>query len=119
MSTQQQPAELAVLMKLRLLALDDNPLRRRVDRLEAGALIAVLASGLLVVPAAAALGTTVRKGADSFALGSAAGFGVLIVAWPLLWGLYRLTRLYLDRRRAQDWTREWEQVAPRWTQSQN
>jgi hypothetical protein len=74
-------------------------------------------AALPVVPWAAAFGTTVRELAGSFTLGLAAG--LLMVAWPVLWGLYRLTRLSLDRRRAQDWTREWEQVAPRWTQSQN
>ncbi|ONI75716.1 hypothetical protein BWI15_07760 [Kribbella sp. ALI-6-A] len=201
-STQQRRAERAVLMKLRLLGLGRNPLRRRVDRVESGVIIAVLIGALLAIPVAPGLGTSVREqadrtaaerkaqlrqveartventaeivpstpgqvtsqvrvvwfdatglsgegraevligtragtaltiwldrngsiarapreSADSVALGVAAGFALLMVAWPLLWGGYRLARLSLDRRRAQEWEREWELVSPRWTRSQN
>lgn len=201
-STQQHRAERAVLMKLRLLGLGRNPLRRRVDRVESGVIIGVLVGALLAIPVAAGLGTSVREqadrtaaerraqlrlvdartventadivpstpgqvtsqvrvvwydaaglpregraevligtragtaltvwldrngtvarapreSADSVALGVAAGFALLMVAWPLLWGGYRLARLSLDRRRAQEWEREWKLVSPRWTRSQN
>jgi hypothetical protein len=201
-SIQQHRAERAVLMKLRLLGLDRNPLRRSVDRVESGLIIGVLIGALLAIPVAAGLGTSVREqadrtaaerkaqlrqvdartlentaelvpstpgqvnsqvrvvwydaaglpregraevligttagtaltvwldrngtiarapreSADSVALGAAAGFALLMVAWPLLWGAYRLARRSLDRRRAQEWEREWEQVSPRWTRSQN
>jgi hypothetical protein len=201
-STQQHLAERAVLMKLRLLGLGRNPLRRRVDRIEAGVIIGVLIGALLAIPVAAGLGTSVREqadrtaaerraqlrqveartventadivpaspgqvtsqvrvvwfdaaglpregraevligtragtaltvwldrngtiarapreSADSMALGVAAGFALLTLAWPLSWGGYRLARLSLDRRRAQEWEREWEEVSPRWTRSQN
>jgi hypothetical protein len=201
-TTNQRQFELLVLMQLRRLGLGRNPLRRRVDRLEAAFLLCVLVAGLLVIPAAAALGTTVRgradhtaarqraevqpvqartmestaeaapsalglattrvrvswsdasgsphegwadvligtrpgteltlwldrsgamapapgKPADSTALGVAAGLSAPMLVWPLLWGLFRLARRPLDRRRTEEWAREWEQVSPRWTRPQN
>ncbi|TCN35022.1 hypothetical protein EV644_11743 [Kribbella orskensis] len=59
-----------------------------------------------------------RESADSAAVGVVAGVTMLMLAWPFLWGLFRLARLLLDRRRAQDWGREWEQVSPRWTRTE-
>ena len=59
-----------------------------------------------------------RDPADSVALGSAAGLTLPMLAWPMLWATFRLARRPLDRRRAQDWAREWEQVSPRWTRPQ-
>lgn len=56
-----------------------------------------------------------RESADSTALGASAGTGLLMLVWMIAWGLYRLARLSLDRRRAEAWTVEWEQVASRWT----
>src|SRR3954466_3411051 len=57
-------AELFVLMQLRRLGLGRNPLRRRVDRLEAGLLMTTLLAALLVVPAAAAVSTTISNRAE-------------------------------------------------------
>jgi hypothetical protein len=191
----------SVLMQLRRLGFGRNPLRRRVDRLESALLLGALVAALLAIPAAAALGTTIRnrsehtaaqqraelhpvqartlenatkavpsalgqistrvrviwfdasgspregsadvligteagteltiwldraeamaraprEPADSAALGVAAGVTMPMLAWLLLWGLFRLARLLLDRRRAQDWAREWEQVSPRWTRTE-
>jgi hypothetical protein len=201
-TTHQRRLELSVLMQLRRLGLGRNPLRRRADRLEAALLLCAMVAGLLVIPAAAALGTTIRgraeqtaarhraevhpvqartmestaeavpstlglattrvrvswfdalgsrhegwadvligtkpgteltlwfdrsgamtrapkEPADSTALGIAAGFTAPMLAWPLLWGLFRLVRRPLDRRRTEEWAREWEQVSPRWTRPQN
>jgi hypothetical protein len=195
-TTRQRRGELSVLMQLRRLGFGRNPLRRRVDRLESALLLGVLVAALLAIPAAAALGTTIRnraehtaaqqraelhpvqartlentakavpsargqiatpvrviwfdalgspqegwadvligtkagteltiwldrtgararaprESADSAALGVAAGVTMPMLVWPLLWGLFRLARLPLDRRRAQEWAREWEQVSPR------
>ncbi|WP_132155883.1 hypothetical protein [Kribbella antiqua] len=53
-----------VVMQLRRLWLGHNPLRRRVDRLEAALLMIVLVAALLVIPAAAAFGTTIRNRAE-------------------------------------------------------
>ncbi|MEV0290952.1 MULTISPECIES: hypothetical protein [unclassified Kribbella] len=39
---------------------------------------------------------------------------LVMVVWPLLWALFRLARWSLDRRRAREWARGWERVAPRW-----
>ena len=200
-ATHQRRIELSVLMWLRRLDFGRNPLRRRVDRLESALLLGVLMAALLVVPAAAALGTTIhdraenaatrqraalrqvqartlentaeivpstpgqvttrvrigwldpagstregsadvvigtkagteltiwldragaiarapRASADSTALGSAAALTLPMLGWPLLWATFRLARRPLDRRRAQDWAREWEQVSPRWTRPQ-
>ncbi len=200
-TTQPRRLELSILMQLRRLGFGRNPLRRRVDRLESAVLLGVLVTALLVVPAAAALGTTVhgrtehaaaqrraelrqvqartvestedivpstpgqvttqvritwseasgspkggfaevtigtkagtelpiwldrsgamarapRDPADSAALGSAAGLTLPMLAWPMLWAAFRLARRPLDRRRAQDWAREWEQVSTRWTRPQ-
>jgi len=193
--------EFSVLMLLRRFGFGRNPLRRRVDRVESAVLLGVLVAGLLVVPGAAALGTTIRnrfehaatqrraelhsvqartlektaqavpagrgqvatrvrvqwhdasgsphegradvligteagsaltiwldrfgaiapaprEPADSVALGVATGFTVPMVVWPLLWGLFRIARRILGRRRADGWEREWEQVAPRWTRTE-
>jgi uncharacterized membrane protein len=48
-----------------------------------------------------------REPADSTALGTAVGVGVLMIVWPALWGLFSLARRRLDRRRAQAWELEW------------
>jgi hypothetical protein len=200
-TTRQHRAESFVAMQLRRLGLGRNPLRRRVDRLEAALLMISLAAALLVVPAAAALGTTIRNRAeqsaaqeraevrsvkartledtaevvpsspgsttttvrvrwsdtsgspqegkadvligtgagteltiwldrtgamtraprppaDSIALGLAAGVTMPMLAWPLLLALFQFARRPLDRHRAEEWAREWEQVSPRWTRPQ-
>lgn len=202
MSYHQRRTELSILMQLRVLGFGRNPLRRRVDRIESAVLFAALAVALLMIPAAAALGSTVseraertatqrrselrsvqartlestadvvpsspgltttkvrvmwldtlgtaREGredvligtkagteltvwldptgaitsapqssADSAALGVVAGVTIPMLAWPLLFGLVRFARRPLDRRRAQEWAREWEQVSPRWTNPQH
>lgn len=59
-----------------------------------------------------------RLPADSAAFGAAAGLTFLMLGWPLLWGLFRLARIPLDRRRAAELDREWAETSPRWTQSQ-
>jgi hypothetical protein len=65
------------------------------------------------------IGAPPRQPADNTALGAAAGLTAVMLAWPLLWGLFRLARIPLDRRRARDWAREWEQVAPRWKRTEH
>jgi len=100
-SIREHRAELFVAMRLRRFGFGRNPLRRRADRLESALLIAILAAGLLMVPAAAALGT--------------AGLAVPVFVWPSLFALYRSGVRRLDRRRADDWARQWRQVSPRWT----
>lgn len=199
-TTHHRRAELFVAMQLRLLGLGRNPLRRRVDRLEAVLMMCALVVALLVIPAAAGLGTTVREHAedsaaqqraqvhpvqartlenaseavapslglnttvrvrwvdpsgsphegradvlvgtaagteltiwldraglmtkaprlpaDNAALGIAVGFTVPVLAWPLLFALFRGARRSLERRRAEEWAREWELVSPRWTRPQ-
>src|SRR5690242_18389094 len=66
-STQQRRAELFVMMQLRRLSFGHNPLRRRVDRIEAAFLLVAIALALLVIPAAAALGTTLHDRAEQSA----------------------------------------------------
>ncbi|WP_432875446.1 Rv1733c family protein [Kribbella sp. CA-245084] len=66
-STPQHRAELFVMMQLRRLSLGHNLLRRRVDRIEAAFLLVAIAIALLVVPAAAALGTTLHDRAEQSA----------------------------------------------------
>jgi hypothetical protein len=200
-STDQRRSELWALMQLRRLDLRHNPLRRRVDRTESLLLSAMLFAALLLVPAAAALGTAIadasersatqrraelrpvqartledtasavpsvpgqmasrvrvgwtdeaglprearsdvvigtkagtavtiwldragavspapRQPADSAALGAAAGLTAVMLGWPSLWGLFRLARIPLDRKRARDWEREWAEISPRWKRSQ-
>ena len=197
----QRRAELYVVMQLRLLSFGDNPLRRRVDRLEAVLRIVALTAALLMIPAAA-LSTTVRdrtaqsatqaraevrpvqartldgtaqavpstlgltttpvrirwyddRGtpheakadvligtkagteltiwldrsgamrpaprppADGTALAVATGVTLPMLAWPLIFGLFRLSRRPLDRRRAEQWAHEWRQVSRRWTGRQS
>ncbi|MGW1344443.1 Rv1733c family protein [Kribbella sp. NPDC002412] len=55
-----------------------------------------------------------RSGLDSAAVGSMIGMFVIAGSWLALWGLVRLARIPLDRRRARDWASEWDSVAPRW-----
>jgi len=62
--THQHRAELFMMMQLRLLSLGRNPLRRGVDRLEAVLSMVALMAASLVVPAAAAFGTTIRDRAE-------------------------------------------------------
>ena len=59
-----------------------------------------------------------RQPQDSAALGAGAGMLVVMVGWPLLWGLFRLLRVPLDRSRSRAWEREWAEIAPRWKKSQ-
>ncbi|MFD3401327.1 hypothetical protein ACFWUU_11645 [Kribbella sp. NPDC058693] len=59
-STPQHRAELFVMMQLRRLSFGHDPLRRRVDRIEAAFLLVAVVVALLVIPAAAALGTTLH-----------------------------------------------------------
>ncbi|MDX6282152.1 MAG: hypothetical protein QOH03_3223 [Kribbellaceae bacterium] len=56
-----------------------------------------------------------RDPGDCTALGAGSGTGLLILVWTIAWGLFRLARRSLDRRRDQAWTVEWEQVSSRWT----
>ena len=197
-STPQHRAELFVMMQLRRLSFGHNALRRRVDRIEAAFLLVAIALALLVIPAAAALGTTLhdraaqsaaddrasvqqvhartlegtanavpstlglsttsvrvswrdRSGSshegkadvllgtpvnadvtiwidqtgamtgapgtssDSAALGTAIALTFPLLAWPTLYGAWRLARRPLDRHRADEWAREWRKVSPRWT----
>ena len=197
-TTHRRAGELWVLMRLRRLSFGRNPLRRRTDRLEAALLLTAFAVALLVVPAAAIVGTAVRDRAeqaaarerterhpvrartqedagssassgstqfitpvrvawldrsgttqegqtdvvigtktgaeltiwldregtittaprdstDSAALGTLAGMTLPMLAWPLLFALFRLARRPLNRARTDAWAREWEQVSPRWT----
>jgi len=196
-STQQHNGELWVQMQVRRLGFGRSALRRRTDRLESVLLLGTILLGLLAVPAAAAVGTTVdhkseqaaarhraevrqvqartledaanvytavpgqvesrvrvgwldeagfpqegrtyvsvgtkidtevtiwldrsgavarppRQAGENAALGIAAGMGVAVASWLILTGAFWLGRLPLDRRRAKDWEREWEQVAERW-----
>ncbi|MFI5694629.1 hypothetical protein ACIA58_22440 [Kribbella sp. NPDC051586] len=66
-SRSQRRAELFVVMQLRRLGFGRNPLRRRVDRIEAALLLTALTVALLVIPAAAAIGTTIRDRSEQSA----------------------------------------------------
>ena len=59
--------------------------------------------------------TAPRDSTDSAALGTLAGMTLPMLAWPLLFALFRLARRPLNRARTDAWAREWEQVSPRWT----
>ncbi|TCN31211.1 hypothetical protein EV644_12986 [Kribbella orskensis] len=66
-SVQQRSGELWVLMHARRLGLGRNPLRRPVDRLEAGFVLLALVACLLTIPVGAAVGTSVRKAGENHA----------------------------------------------------
>lgn len=66
-STRQHNGELWVKMHARRLGLGRNPLRRRSDRLESVLLLLTVFAGLLLVPAAAALGSAVRSSSEQTA----------------------------------------------------
>ncbi|HET6741754.1 MAG TPA: hypothetical protein VFH76_22580 [Kribbella sp.] len=59
-----------------------------------------------------------RSPGDSQAFGGTAGFLIVLGSWLLLWGLFRLARLPLDRRRLRTWDAEWQEIAPRWLRGQ-
>ncbi|MEU4295290.1 hypothetical protein AB0E63_44320 [Kribbella sp. NPDC026596] len=202
MSTvKERSGELWVLRQTRRLGIGRNPMRRSSDRVEVGLLWCGLLVALLLIPVAAAIGTSVsraygesaarqravlhqvkattlegterdvptapgdvlsrarvryvdangyaregtasvvigtkagdqvtiwldrsgaiapspRSSADSSAFGTSAGFLTLAGTWLLLWGLVRLARVPLDRRRAREWEVEWLAVAPRWLRGQ-
>lgn len=56
-----------VVMQVRRLALGRNPLRRRVDRIEAAVLWCGLVAALLMIPIGAAVGTSVRHTSEGSA----------------------------------------------------
>jgi hypothetical protein len=56
---------------------------------------------------------------DGTALGVAVGLTTVTVSWLLLSGLFVVARRPLDRRRADDWDREWAEVSRRWTGRQS
>ncbi|MBB5978415.1 Rv1733c family protein [Kribbella solani] len=58
--------------------------------------------------------TAPRSESDNRAFGGTAGFFVVFGSWLLLWGLFRLACVPLNRRRLQDWDTEWREIAPRW-----
>jgi hypothetical protein len=62
--------------------------------------------------------TAPRSGADSAAFGAGAGISSVLGSWLLLWGLFGLARLPLNRRRVREWDAEWQTVAPRWLHGQ-
>jgi hypothetical protein len=61
---------------------------------------------------------TPRSASDNVAFGASAGFGTVVGSWLLLWGLFRLARIPIDRRRMRAWDAEWATVAPRWYRGQ-
>ena len=60
-SVRQRSGEQWVLRQARRLGFGRNPMRRPVDRLEAGFVLLALLAGLLMIPVGAAVGTSVRK----------------------------------------------------------
>jgi hypothetical protein len=62
--------------------------------------------------------TTPRSKSDSAALGGTLSLFTVLGSWLLLWGLFRLARFPLDRRRFREWTAEWQTTAPRWQRGQ-
>jgi hypothetical protein len=64
---QNRAGELWVLMQVRRLGIGRNPLRRRVDRLESMVLLGAVLAALLMIPVAAALGTSVRNSSENAA----------------------------------------------------
>lgn len=55
---------------------------------------------------------------DSAAMGTWIGMLSVAGSWLAVWGVVRLVRVPLDRRRARDWSTEWLDVAPRWLRGQ-
>ncbi|MGZ0153578.1 Rv1733c family protein [Kribbella sp. WER1] len=82
-----------------------------------------MASVVIGTPAGAALTvwldsagnivSTPRSPSDNEAFGTLAGFLVAGGSWLLLWGLFRLARVPLDRGRVRAWDADWYAVAPR------
>jgi hypothetical protein len=66
-AAKQRSGELWVLMQTRRLGFGRNPLRRRVDRIEAALLWCALILALLLVPIGSAVGTSYRNASDATA----------------------------------------------------
>lgn len=62
--------------------------------------------------------TAPRSRSDSQAFGGTAGVLIAFASWLLLWGLFCLARIPLNRERARDWDADWLAVAPRWLRGQ-
>ncbi|MFI7065273.1 hypothetical protein ACIBL3_30060 [Kribbella sp. NPDC050124] len=62
--TGRRNGELWVLMQARRLGFGRNPLRRRVDRMESAIVLGSILAALLMIPAAAAIGTAVRTASE-------------------------------------------------------
>lgn len=62
--------------------------------------------------------TAPRSTSDDAAFGATAGVSTVLGSWLLLWGLFRLARVPLDRRRLRAWDAEWTTIAPRWHRGQ-
>lgn len=65
------------------------------------------------------IATAPRSSSDSAAYGVTVGFLTVLGSWLLVWGLFTLARIPLDRRRLRDLDAEWYAVAPRWLRGQN
>jgi hypothetical protein len=59
-----------------------------------------------------------RSTSDDAAFGATAGIFTVLGSWLLLWGLFRIARVPLDRRRLRAWDAEWSTIAPRWLRGQ-
>lgn len=59
-----------------------------------------------------------RSTSDDAAYGATAGTFTVFGSWLVLWGLFRLARVPLDRRRLRAWDAEWRTIAPRWLRGQ-
>lgn len=54
-----------------------------------------------------------RSTSDNAAYAAIAGTFTVLGSWLLLWGVFRLARIPLDRRRLRAWDAEWSTIAPR------
>ncbi|NUR98005.1 MAG: hypothetical protein HOV67_22470, partial [Kribbellaceae bacterium] len=58
--------------------------------------------------------TAPRSRSDNEAFGATAGFFTVLGSWLLLWALFHLSCVPLNRRRLNAWDAEWQSIAPRW-----
>ncbi|HEY3560618.1 MAG TPA: hypothetical protein VGL05_24300 [Kribbella sp.] len=62
--------------------------------------------------------TAPRSRADNEAFGATAGLFTALGSWLLLWAVFHLSCIPLNRWRIQAWDAEWQNIAPRWLRGQ-
>jgi len=101
-----------------MLGWDRNPLRRRIDRVEAAVVAGLIAVFLISAPVLGAAAGTPRpplRHSQVQAHTALAEWLTALVLGLLLCLAVGVERVLFARRRLADWNRAWRVIEPRWT----